>query len=409
MAELTHDPSEYIRQLQQLLISDKKRIGFLFGAGTSLARKKDDHPYIPAIGELTEIIEAELTQYEDAINQIKDEIGEANYNIETLLTNLEKKKDVIFGDTEINGLNLDDISDLITLIKTEIRKNVSIHEKLMENEIYLENSIHSDFTEWINRADRKYGIEIFTLNYDYLFELGLELKNVPYYDGFTGSFMPFFNSDSVEDFEFLPRQTKLWKIHGSLGWHHDKRSGKVLRKDSSENDILIYPSTLKYSDSKKQPYISFLDRLSNFLRRDDSILITCGYSFGDEHINERIVTALNSNSSSHVFSLYYDIINQDGNKDFILKNNSNLVKMAKKNSKLSIYGIRNAVIGCQYGIWELKTESEQTDFLNKYFKQWDELDSDENEIKMKEGEFLLPDFSNFVSFLSSLIIDNNLE
>lgn len=37
---LTHDPSEYIRGLQQLLISDKKKIAFLFGAGTSLAKKK---------------------------------------------------------------------------------------------------------------------------------------------------------------------------------------------------------------------------------------------------------------------------------------------------------------------------------------------------------------------------------
>nr|WP_243687210.1 SIR2 family protein [Methanobacterium formicicum] len=122
----------------------------------------------------------------------------------------------------------------------------------MENEIYLENSIHSDFTEWINRADRKYGIEIFTLNYDYLFELGLELKKMFHIMMVSLVVLClFFNSDSVEDFEFLPRQTKLWKIHGSLGWHHDKRSGKVLRKDSSENDILIYPSTLKYSDSKK--------------------------------------------------------------------------------------------------------------------------------------------------------------
>ena len=32
----THDPSEYIRQLQQILVSDKKKIAFLFGAGTSL-------------------------------------------------------------------------------------------------------------------------------------------------------------------------------------------------------------------------------------------------------------------------------------------------------------------------------------------------------------------------------------
>ena len=31
------DPSEYVRGLQQLVISDKKKIGFLCGAGTSLA------------------------------------------------------------------------------------------------------------------------------------------------------------------------------------------------------------------------------------------------------------------------------------------------------------------------------------------------------------------------------------
>ena len=36
---ISYDPSEYIRGLQQLLVSDKKRIGFLFGAGTSLAKK----------------------------------------------------------------------------------------------------------------------------------------------------------------------------------------------------------------------------------------------------------------------------------------------------------------------------------------------------------------------------------
>ena len=36
--EITHDPSEYIKGLQQLLISDKKRIGFLFGAGSSMAK-----------------------------------------------------------------------------------------------------------------------------------------------------------------------------------------------------------------------------------------------------------------------------------------------------------------------------------------------------------------------------------
>lgn len=41
-----------------------------------------------------------------------------------------------------------------------------------------------------------------------------------------------------------------------------------------QEDILIYPSTLKYKESKKQPFESLLDRLSNFLKQDDIILIT---------------------------------------------------------------------------------------------------------------------------------------
>jgi len=38
--ETTHDPREFVRGLQQILISDKKRLGFLFGAGTSMAIKR---------------------------------------------------------------------------------------------------------------------------------------------------------------------------------------------------------------------------------------------------------------------------------------------------------------------------------------------------------------------------------
>jgi len=37
--ELDHDPREFVKGLQQILISDTKRLGFLFGAGTSMAVK----------------------------------------------------------------------------------------------------------------------------------------------------------------------------------------------------------------------------------------------------------------------------------------------------------------------------------------------------------------------------------
>lgn len=83
MTEITNtyfDPSEYIRNLQQLLASDKKKIGFLFGAGTSLVtNSKTKNPYVPAIGKMTSTIEAELfktEKYKTAITEIKKEIEE---------------------------------------------------------------------------------------------------------------------------------------------------------------------------------------------------------------------------------------------------------------------------------------------------------------------------------------------
>lgn len=414
MDELTHDPSGYVDQLKQLLISDKKKIAFLCGAGTSLARKIEDSPFVPAIGDLTDRIEKEISsnpKYKTAINEIKKEIGK-DYNIETLLSNLEQKFQVI-GEGELNGLKAEDIHNLIENIKHQIRGKVSIHEKILKDDKYLRNLNHCDFAEWIGRIDRKYPIEIFTTNYDYLFELGLESKNIPYYDGFTGSYKPFFDSESVENLNFAPYWTKLWKIHGSLGWHFDQKSKKVLRKDSDGKDILIYPSILKYTDSKKQPYISFLDRLNNFLKQDDAILIVCGYSFRDEHVNERILTALDTNKSSHVYVLYYDIVHKGKNKEYALKKDSELVRMAEENSKLSVYGCKSAVIGCQYGKWKLQTEPDKTDTVqvNLYFDEDAPTNDEELYVEKKggeiwtgEGEFMLPDFSKFVKFLKSWII-----
>jgi hypothetical protein len=417
MGEITYDPSEYIKGLQQLLISDKKKIAFLFGAGTSVAIKNKDSINIPDITKMTKMIEEELCKnekYKIAIEEIKQEIGKNNYNIETFLTNIEQKNQIISKGV-LNGLTQREIEFLITKTKEQIRKIVSKHKEILESGI--KNLNHVDFAEWIGRADRKQAIEIFTTNYDLFFELGMEEKNIPYYDGFTGSHNPFFNSESVEDLCFLPKQSKLWKIHGSLGWHYDEASKKVLRTYSDSDDILIYPSILKYVDSKKQPYTALMDRLTDILiKQPDTVLITCGYSFSDEHINERIFTALHSNSTAHVYALYYDIDLQDGEKTYTLTENSELVKLVKTNRKISIYGCRNAVIGCQYGKWKLKREPDEEDTIkvNLYFDEDAPIDIDDskNEEKMGEefwtgeGELVLPDFSKFVAFLQSVILHN---
>lgn len=412
MRAKTHDPLSYIRGLQQLLVSDKKRIGFLFGAGTSLAKKNENSITIPAIGKMTEKILTELyksSKYEEAIDEIRVEITEANFNIETFLSNLESKIHIL-AKGKLNGLTKTDFEELLADTKKEIIKIVSVHDQIVQFD-NIENHIHVDFAEWIGRSNRKYPVEIFTTNYDFMFELGLENKSIPYYDGFTGSLEPFFNSESIERLDFLPTQTKLWKIHGSLGWKMDKNK-KVVRKEPSEKDILIYPSILKYNNSRKQPYIALLDRLSNFIKQPDTILIVAGYSFGDEHINERILTALKANNLAHIFVFYYDKISHDKNNEFLLKEDSFLTRLALENSQLSVYGCRTGIIGSQFGKWKLKEK--KSDFnsnSDNYFEE-DEphatgLQSEAGEttknIWTGEGELKLVDFRNFTLFLQNMI------
>lgn len=424
---MTHDPTEYIKGLQQLLISDKKRVAFLFGAGTSLAKKnKEKSIYVPAIGKMTSDIEIELSKNDDdkeAIKEIKTEIKnqDLTYNIETLLSNIEQKINII-GDGSLNGLNKIDFQNLLKEIKKHVREQVGVHKDVLKDD-NINYLIHKDFAEWIGKSDRKHPVEIFTTNYDYLFELGLEAKKIPYYDGFTGSYQPFFNSESVDNLNFIPNQTKLWKLHGSLGWHLNGDTKQVLRKDSDSDDILIYPSILKYDESKKQPYMALMDRLSNFLQEPDTVLITCGYSFGDEHINDRIMTALGTNTTAHVIALFYDLNWKDKKKEYLLTEDSPLSKLAKSNGKLSVFGCKNAVIGGQYGKWQMKREPDKDDAISidSYFDSDAPIDpsipkkNGNTNLEKKgeekwtgEGELSLPDFAKFVRFLESMIVDNNL-
>jgi hypothetical protein len=120
MKILTHDPSEYIRGIQQILISDKKKIGFLFGAGSSLASKNEKSLTVPAIGKMIEEIVKKVGEknekYKDALDEIKEELGAENYNIETILSNIEQKFSFI-GKGTLNSLNQADFSNLIKEIK----------------------------------------------------------------------------------------------------------------------------------------------------------------------------------------------------------------------------------------------------------------------------------------------------
>lgn len=150
---IAFDPSESIRGLQQLLISDKKKIGFLCGAGSSLAKKNKYSINVPAIGAMTESVMADLCKeekYEKAVLEIKQEIidqkGVEGFHIESFLSNIEEKKEVI-GKGILNGLKEEDFAKLSQRIQGLIHDIVSVHLKI-DADSY-ENMVHCDFAQWI--------------------------------------------------------------------------------------------------------------------------------------------------------------------------------------------------------------------------------------------------------------------
>ena len=160
MEDFAHDPSEYIRGIQQILISDKKRIGFLLGGGTSLANKHDSDLTVPGISELTNYIVEEIDKeneaYGNVLKEIKNELGEQNYNIETILSNLEQKF-LIIGNGQLNSIDKNGFKDLIIEIKRKIRKKISVHKSAsLEN---IKKLVQTDFAEWIKRLTENFQLK----------------------------------------------------------------------------------------------------------------------------------------------------------------------------------------------------------------------------------------------------------
>ena len=411
----THDPREHIRGIHQILISDKKRIGFLFGAGSSFATGISTI-YVPVIAEMTNDVLAGIAsdspKFATAVSAIKKEIGEAQFNIESLLSSIEAKRAVI-GSGTLNGLTGSEFSALAACVKKHVVEIVSVHGKLLPEDIG--KLAHSKLSSWVSKARRRFPAEIFTTNYDYLFEIALESSGIPYFDGFSGSFEPFFCPEAVEDVEAYSHLVKLWKMHGSLGWIYRERDKAVVRKPSAPAEsILIYPSHLKYNTSKKQPYVGLIDRLCTFLQQDDAVLIICGYSFGDNHINERIATSLRRGANSHVIAMYYDQYQDKEKKNVhLLADANNKVRgMAthETGGKMSVYGLRHAVVGGKFGEWRLRDEPKMDESIriSQYFDEDASTPSKEagdhkgDEKWEGTGRFLLPDFCKLTEFLNDL-------
>lgn len=144
-------------------------------------------------------------------------------------------------------------------------------------------------------------LTFFTTNYDTLLEDALGLKRITVVDGFSGGAIAYWNPQGeFEDTHKLPNRCLLYKLHGSIDWQRDSKKGLVRTRYGTKyltqkSDIMIYPQATKYVETQKDPFSFLFNGFRKALNStDDNVLITCGYSFGDEHINAEIEAALSS-------------------------------------------------------------------------------------------------------------------
>lgn len=159
---------------------------------------------------------------------------------------------------------------------------------------------------------------IFTANYDLAFEYAFDKLGVHYIDGFSGFHKRFFKPETFDYDIFYPGSTtsgkvqriekvvRYYKLHGSLSWVNsesrdatnlygiEEKSLELIESSDKKGEIIIYPSAVKKSYTLDLPYSELFRQFASTITQSQSVLVTVGYSFGDDHFNDIIYQALSN-------------------------------------------------------------------------------------------------------------------
>ena len=321
------DGADIAEQFEKHLNSPKQT--WLLGAGVSFPSN------IPLMGPLTdrvlELANAEAFAGDEEANAIiqyiRDDISEGA-NIEDFLTHLgdlislaerARSGSVTIGANTVDKAKLVEIHvALLRLIADTVRwgyrpakqgdgGNVIEAAKIgKRGESIVTVDEHSKFIQSVFRSGRagleflRSPVEFFTTNYDTLLEDALALHQIEYQDGFTGGGVAFW---ALKNYD--PRDATralVTKLHGSIDWYRPEAppSPTLRIRDgdsypSNAGAVMIYPQATKYVDTQRDPFAELFQRFrQRLVNGTDQVLLICGYSFGDEHINAEIEIAMSA-------------------------------------------------------------------------------------------------------------------
>lgn len=265
---------------------------------------------------------AEMCRYKDGNILDKEKFGESDkprlddgFNLEDFLSTLFHYLPYASGTDKDKDKFNNSIKKILQLIKENT--NYSYDSKELK---------HGYLLNFLSNLSGKDGnkFSVITTNYDVLIEEAAAENNFVVFDGFNFTPIPKFDSSMFEwnlikevqnintrEVEYKDKTFNLLKIHGSLTWEKQD-DGTILRKNKdsiidTDKMVMVFPSSDKYAQSYQEPYFELFTKFQDLIKRPNTLLISSGFSFSDDHISKMITQALKNNNSLRLLVTDFNI------------------------------------------------------------------------------------------------------
>ena len=302
--------SQALTQFHELLNSCDAK-AFLLGAGSSKCAG------LPLTKELTDTVIADSNLdplSKDILTTIQTTFAQApDAHIEDYLSELvdllaitDRRADrgveqntVAIGDVSYTA---DQLRKATIQIKHSVKTAIERQVNLTTHRAFVTAVHHTVRT---GRPQPPQPVHYLVLNYDTTIEDALGLESIPYSDGLSGGATGWWEPDT---FDQTGLSARVIKLHGSINWRHfpnetlPRRLGpNITLTGEADFPVLIWPSSTKYQETQLDPFAQLLERTRRALTPNpgtQSLLVICGYSFGDGHVNLELNKALRQSNGN---------------------------------------------------------------------------------------------------------------
>ena len=309
-----------------LLVGSGLTKGIQHIAGAESPSSMEGGSFIEFQDEIGEAATESARLAKRCIPNVEDEIRTANQ----LLRGLEILRDTRSNllEAELRAL-LDDFSQSIL----DGERNLAEAQDIKREKAFA--TLASFLMSFSSRTGVRDRLGLFTTNYDRLIEVGADLAGIHLIDRFVGQISPVFRSSRVDldlhynppgirgEPRFVEGVARFTKLHGSLDWID---TGEAIQKmgvpfgahdlepyleapgyrNADPRRLMIYPNASKDRETSEFPYVELFRDFAAAVVRPNTVTVTYGYSFGDEHINRVLKDALTIPSTHLVIISYGD-------------------------------------------------------------------------------------------------------